>query len=134
MHNLYETLEQLCETVSNELSRATDKLGSGTLSAGDTEYIDKLTHTLKSIKTVMAMMDSEEYSRDSGMYPHTSYARGRSAMRDSRGRYSGRSRYTGGYSMDSGEMVEELRGLMNDATDDRMRLEFQKFISKIENM
>jgi hypothetical protein len=44
------------------------------------------------------------------------------------GRYSSR-----GYSRDQ-EMVSELRELMNDAKDERTRQEFQRFISKIEQM
>ena len=119
------------------------------MSGGDVEYIDKLTHTLKSIKTTMAMIDAEEngYSHDgyyngstnmnrSGRYfpgHGYSYARGRgsNARRDSMGRYS-----RNGYSMDSGnvEIVEQLREIMQDAPDDRTRQEFQKFISKMESM
>ena len=49
------------------------------------------------------------------------------------GRYS-RDGYGGnGYSRDQ-EMISELRELMNDAKDDRTRQEFQRFISKIEQM
>lgn len=60
----------------------------------------------------------------------SSYARGRgrNARRDSRGRYSSE------YSMDSEEMVEQLRELMQDAPDQQTRQEFQKFIQKIEQM
>lgn len=39
----------------------------------------------------------------------------------------------GRYSRDDG-MVEELRMLMQDAPDEHTRKEFQKFISKIEQM
>lgn len=83
----YDELEDmLCE----EIDRITDQknLNNSTL-----EMLDKLTHTLKSIKTIDAM---DEYSEDDG-YSHDSmsYARGRgrSARRDSMGRYSGEGRY-----------------------------------------
>lgn len=139
MHNTYEDLEELCGTVSKELEKANKKL-NGNMSAGDVEYLDKLTHMLKSIKTTMAMIDSEEgYSgyTDGNMGGGTyAYARGRmNAPRDSRGRYSGdySRRYSRGYSRDDG-MIEELRGLMENASDDRTRQEFQKFISRIESM
>lgn len=61
-----------------------------------------------------------------------SYARGRgrNARRDSMGRYSSE----GGYSMAGEDMIEELRDLMQDAPDDQTRMEFQRFISKIEKM
>lgn len=131
MQDLYNTLDELCEKVSKELGKANEKL-TGNMSAGDVEFVDKLTHMLKSIKTTMAMMDSEGYSSDAygnmGGYSRRTYPR-----RDSMGRYSGRG-YSRGYSMDSGEMVEELRTLMNSAPDERTRREFQSFIDRMERM
>lgn len=136
-------LHELCETLSREIGETNTKIrkAGGKLSAGDLEYVDKLTHALKSVKATLAMMDEEGYS---GMYPYSmessyndrgghSYARGRvNARRDSMGRYSGRY-VRDGYSRDGG-MVEELRELMQDAPDERTRQEFQRFISKIESM
>ena len=55
--------------------------------------------------------------------------RGSQANRDSRGRYSSER----GYSRDE-NMIMELRELMQDAPDERTRMEFQKFIQKIEQM
>ena len=63
----YEDLEELCETVGHKIKEANDKvrMSNGDLSGGDVEFLDKLTHMLKSIKTTMAMMDAEEvYSGD----------------------------------------------------------------------
>lgn len=140
----YEDLEELCETVGQKITEANDKIrmSNGDLTGGDIDYVDKLTHTLKSIKTTMAMMDAEGYSHDGGYgmggnygrtsdryYPYYSGARGRNAKRDSMGRYS-RGR---GYSGDD-DMIEQLHELMEQAPDDRTRQEFQKFISKVENM
>lgn len=142
----YEDLEELCETVGHKIQEANDKIrmSNGDLTGGDIDYVDKLAHTLKSIKTIMAMIDAEDdgYSREngsnmggtSGRYYNRSYARGRGsyAKRDSMGRYS-RSRY--GYSgADNEDMIEQLRELMNEAPDDKTRQEFQKFISKVESM
>ena len=128
-------LHEMCETLSHELGEANDKISKsgGKLSGSDLDYVDKLTHALKSIKTTIAMTEAEDggsyadgmQGGSYGMYPH--YARGR-ARRDSMGRYSSR-----GYSRDQ-EMVSELRELMNDAKDERTRQEFQRFISKIEQM
>ena len=132
-------LHEMCETLSIELGEANEKIrqGGGKLSGADLEYIDKLTHALKSIKTTIAMIESEEGSsyndgrgsyRDSyrGSYRDGSYARNRN--RDSRGRYSSR-----GYSRDD-EMLAELRTLMQDAPDERTKKEFEHFISRMENM
>lgn len=139
-------LHQMCETLSRELGEANDKIrkNGGKLSGSDLEYVDKLTHALKSIKTTMAMIEAEgegsyaggSYTGGSyadgygGSYGRMSYARGRggNARRDSMGRYSSR-----GYSRDQ-EMISELRELMEDAPDERTRQEFQRFISKIESM
>ena len=61
-----------------------------------------------------------------------SYARGRgrNAKRDAMGRYSSE----GGYSMAGDEMIDELRDLMQDAPDEQTRMEFQRFIQRIEQM
>ena len=58
MHNLYEDLTDVCEMLSEELKKANDKLaknGNG-MTASDLDYIDKLTHAIKSVKTTKAML------------------------------------------------------------------------------
>ena len=108
-------LHELCDIISDAISEAVSKIrsGGGKLTAGDTAYIDQLTHALKSVKAVIQMDDGY-----SGRYePYRSY------KRDSMGRYSR-----------NGGMVDELRDLMHDAKDERTRQEFQRFINKIETM
>lgn len=140
--DFYNELEQLCNVLERELKTSNEKLESSgnNLTGDDLSYIDKLTHSIKSIKTTMAMMDSEGYSGyggnmggnmggNSGRYYQGNYS-GRGRRRDSMGRYSrSRGRYSG-----NDEMVDQLRELMEDAPDDRTRQEFQKFISKVESM
>ena len=124
MRDIYENLEELCELTGKKLSEATDKLRSaqGRVTQGDMEYLDTLTHMLKSIKTTMAMM------RGGSSYDGRSYdGYGRSYDRDSMGRYSGRMyRDTG--------TINKLRKMMEETDDDRTREEFQKFIEKMEHM
>ena len=136
MHRLYDDLEEICEILADALSKTNEKLNKagGEITAGDLEYVNRLTHAIKSVKTSMAMIDAEENgnSYDDGMGMNSgsyrsSYARGRNARRDSRGRYS-RS-----YSHDSG-MVSELRELMKDAPDEQTRMEMQRMISRMESM
>ena len=133
MHNI-EDLHELCETISREIGEANEKIrkSGGKLSGEDLTYLDKLTHTLKSLKTTIAMMEAED--GESGRYsmPHYgsynyggSYRRGR----DSMGRYTSRR----GYSYDDG-MIEELRSLMESAPDERTKSEFRQFIAKMEKM
>jgi uncharacterized membrane protein len=139
--DLYNDLEEICERLSKELKKANEKLNGREMTAADTAYMDQLLHSLKSVKTVMAMMDSENEddgrSYEGRSYEGRSYrgTSGRSGRRrDAMGRYSGRGYSRDGYSMDSNEMVSELRELMQDAPDDRTRQEFQRFIQKIESM
>lgn len=148
-------LHELCETISREIGESNEKIRSagGKLNAGDVDYIDKLTHALKSIKATIAMMEDEDgyssamhpdvmggsyarrgYSRNGsyrdgngGSY-RNSYARGRmNARRDSMGRYSGN------YSRDDG-MVEELRSLMEDAPNEAIKRDIQRLVDKLEQM
>ncbi len=130
-------LHEMCETLSRELGEANEKVrqGGGSLNGSDLDYIDKLTHAIKSIKTTIAMIEADD--GESGMYPYNynmnrgSYNRGGSyaRRRDSRGRYSSARCYSRG-----DDMVSELRELMNEAPDEKTRQEFQRFIDKIERM
>ena len=102
-------LHELCDTLNEAIRDANEKIrnGGGKLSVSDADYVDRLTHALKSVKAVIAMDDGY-----SGRYP-------RKMMR---------------YSRDEHPMIRELRELMQEAPDDRTRQEFQRFISKIETM
>lgn len=140
MHELYNDLMDMCETLSKELTKVNEKLRkvSGSISASDMDYINKLTHAIKSIKTTIAMMDSE-YSNNGGSYGGSyeggsyeggSYARGRgrNAKRDSMGRYSSER----GYSRN--DMMDNLYEMRDNAPDDRTRQEFERMINKMQSM
>lgn len=134
MQDLYELKEMLCE----ELKKYGKK---GDLTAGSLDVVDKLAHAVKNIDKIIEAYEDEEYS---GAYDYSmergdnrggsyrmggSYARGRgrNARRDSMGRYSGMD----GYSRHE-DMLGELRYLMQNAPDERTKMEFQKFITKME--
>ncbi len=139
---MHKLMEYICDEL-DELERKADK--DGKLSMAEMQYVDMLAHAKKSLLTADAMeeegysmdgsydgnydgMSNRSYARRGGRNTGRSYARGRrNARRDAMGRYSG-----DGYSMDSEEMVEQLRQMMQDAPDDRTRQEFQRFIQKIE--
>lgn len=148
MHELYELKEMLMK----ELEEYGKK---GELTSGSLEVVDKLSHAIKNLcKIIESYEEEEEYSMAMGgsyrggnsyrggqsrrtggemqMRGGNSYARGRgrNARRDSMGRYSSE----GGYSMAGGDMIEELRELMQDAPDNQTRMEFDKFIRKMEQM
>lgn len=125
-------MEELRKTLEKELEKIAAK---GTINETDLAHIDKLTHSIKSIDTIMAMQEAG-YSEDA--YPYydggNSYARGR--RRDSMGRYSrdggysyarrgrdgdGDGRYyEDGYSR-GGSMREQLEMMMRDASNETER-------------
>lgn len=141
MHEMYKLKDMLCE----ELEKITKK---GELSAGSLDAVDKLTHSIKSIDTIIAM---DEYSEDDGMSYEGSYARrggnrgggnrgnsnARGQRRNSMGRYS-RNSYrdsygNGGYSreeeMDNLKM--ELQGLLEEAENEEERKMIRKWIKQV---
>lgn len=103
MSNLYELTEKYCERIEHELEDQLKKVEkSNPVSVSDMEIIDTLWHSLKSIKTVAAMLESENESGYSGRYrdgmsrdPRINYGysgndyNSRNRNRDSMGRYSG---------------------------------------------
>ena len=145
-----DDLEELCEKITEEISEANKKLEKtgGKMTAGDLEYIDKLTHALKSIKTTLAMAEyDDEYS---GEYSGARNGRGRgsNARRDSMGRYSREMRggnsyayeggnYSGrgyGYSRDDArsEMMDQLHDLEMSAQDEKTRRMVREWIRQAE--
>lgn len=111
-----ETLHELCDTVSDTLAEVNDKIqkSDGKLTAGDVDYVDKLTHTLKSLKTTIAMIEKHNYS---GRY----WDGGMERKRDSMGRYS----------RDEAKdaFIEEIEEIMDKAPDERIRKKLEHLIS-----
>ena len=120
MKTYHDLKDMLCE----ELDEITRK---GELTAGSLDTVDKLTHSIKSLETIIAMNEAQD--GESGYYPYM----GRSYQRrDMRGRYSRDNR---GYSRDDARdsMIHDLRELMQDAPDEHTRKRFQSFIRELEN-
>lgn len=155
MDAVYDLKDMLCEELEEYGKK--DKLDVGGL-----EIVDKLAHTIKNLDKIIETYEEDGYSeayydgsyegtgnmgggsyegsyerggsrrgsyaRERGGSRRGSYAmargRGRNARRDSMGRYS----------RDGKMMAQELRELMEDAPDERIRMELQKVIQKVENM
>lgn len=124
-------MEELKDMLCDELE---DITAQGKINAGDLDAIDKLTHSIKSIDTIMAM---DEYSNDDGyMMNRNSYARGdgrggaRGGNRGGRG-YSRRGYSRNGYSYGKEEMIGELQDLMEDAETDQEREAIRRCISQM---
>lgn len=105
-------LEALCDIISEQIADLSRKIRNNGMSGGDLDNLDKLTHTLKSIKAVLAMENDGYSSRDHGSY--------RGSRRDSMGRYS------------RNDLADRMRELMNDAPDERTRLDMQRMIDKLD--
>lgn len=152
-------MDKLIKYVCDELDKIEQMAASGKLSFSDIEYADKLVHLKKNLLKTDEMMEEysgegrgydsfrgEMYSRRGNSYDgrggrgssFDNRGRGSNAQRDSRGRYSSADNYSrylrDDYSMDAGEIVEDLRELMNQAPDDRMRQEIKKIMNKAEEM
>lgn len=145
MHKLYELKEKLM----NELEYYAD---NGKFSKDDVEAIKYTASAIDHICNIVERADDEysgmmmDGSYEGGSYRGGSYeggsyarggrggrsyarGRGRYARRDSMGRYSSE-----GYSRASEGIVMELRELMDDAPDDRIRQEIQSLIHNVEKM
>ena len=147
MDNLTKDLHELCETLARSIAAANEKIRSagGKLSTGDVDYVDKLVHAVKSVKSIVKMMEEAEMM-DDGDYSERMYSRGydRGSYRGSyndggpygRGRMNARRDAMGRYSRDDGysrggNTVDELREIMRDLPDDA-RQQMQDIVRKLE--
>lgn len=157
MHKIKEKLMEELYEVEEKMKKAS----GGKISAGDLEYIHKLTDTIKNIDKIEMLEDggyseATDFMGEGRMYGTSyeggsSYARGRgrNAKRDSMGRYSrdgGYSEYGSnrggnmrggrdGYSRDGAkeDMIEKAEEMMEMAQTEHERRAIKEFIKKLEN-
>ena len=148
--DLIKEIRDMKETIGRELAEANQQIkkSGGDLNSADIDMIDKLAHSIKSLVTTCAMLESEEgYSED---YMPMEYGGGYTARRgysregrENRGGYSGNygsyarggSRYSrenrNGYSrMD---WNEHLRMMMDEAPDEATRMDIKKLMDRMAN-
>lgn len=121
MDGLYKLKDMLCEELE-------DYGKKGELSAGALEIVDKLSHALKSISTVIVMEESG-YSETYPVYQDSSYNRRssyRGGHRDRMGRYSREDGYSGAME----DMVDQLEEMKQTAPDPETKKEIQRLIQK----
>ena len=126
METLYRLKDMLCDELE-EYGK------TGEITAGTLDVIDKLSHALKSISTIIAMEDADGYSGTEPVYDGRNYMRGRSYRRERRnamGRYS----RDGGYSGAVEDMIDQLREMVHTAPDQQTKDEIQRLISKFSKM
>jgi hypothetical protein len=157
VYDLYDDLENMCHILSEELAKTNEEINRmGGVSKAGLDYVDKLTHALKSVITTKAMIgadDRRSFAGDGGngggngggqtsmsfRRGERSYAPGRGGTHGGSSSYN-RSSYWGPYydrfsSYKGGEeMIEELRELEREAPNKEIREEFRSFIDRLENM
>lgn len=151
---LYDLREMVCAEIEKTAKK--EKISS----TSELDLIDKLTHSLKSIDTIIAMQEAQDYADG---YSERGYSeargRGRNARRDRYGQYSrddGHSyhdgyseRYDGrdysrddgysrdggsyrGYSNAGGDMMEKMRRMMEQAGSEEERKAIRKIMGEME--
>lgn len=138
-----KSYEKIKEMLCEELETIAKK---GELTAGSLDTVDKLTHAIKSIETIIAMNEynddgysnrgsyesrngssgARRYTRDGSMDGGNSYARYGNVRRDSMGRYS--------RDEANDEIISRLHDIMNDTPNEQAKQEIRKLINKMENM
>ncbi len=124
----------LCDFIKDELKELDRKAANGKLSGQEIEYADKLAHMKKSILTVEAMENPEEYWDDNTNYnsdysrAYSARGRGRNARRDSMGRYAASRMYR------DDAMLAELHDLMDKAPNEKVKRKYSEFISEVQDM
>ena len=122
-----KSYEKIKEMLCEELEKKNKK---GELTAGSLDTVDKLTHAIKSLETIIAMNKySEDGYSNRGSYESrngNSYARYGNVRRDSMGRYS--------RDEANEEIINRLHEVMNDAPNEQTKQEIRKLINKMEQM
>lgn len=128
--DLMKDLEELKGFVGREIEKANNRIrqNNGGITTGDLDIINKLTHSMKSLVTICAMLEDEE----DGGYSGRGYAYRRGERRDGyggRGGYMAREHRDGGYSRT--DIREHLNDMMNDAPDENTRMEIRRVIERM---
>ena len=116
MHRLEELLEGYCERTEKELRDLYSKISKNEtmLPPQDLDSMDKLLHSLKSIKTVMAMLD---YSDEDGGYAS---------------KYKGYTKRSTPHYSESRDSIRVLESLMSRARTDSEAMAIQDAINRLE--
>ena len=138
MNAIYDLRDMLCDELEQVMTKSTNM---------NLDQIDKLTHALKSVETIIAMkeggysttVNSNRYYDDNSYYGGNSYRNGRNggmrynenynSYRMSNGRNSGYSRHDG-----KEDMIANLHDMLNDATSAKEKDAIHQCIEKLQNM
>ena len=134
MDAFYDLKDMLCKELE-------DLVQKGELSAGSLDAIDKITHSIKSLVTIIAMEEGgysndgsyDGYNGGNGGMNGGSYNRGYSGRRgrDSMGRYTSGRRYSRDEAKD--EVMRHLEKAMNGASGEQRKI-IQDAVDELKNM
>ena len=119
MHQTRELLEKYCDRITKELQDLHKKIDkSETLAPADLESMNKLLHSMKSVKTILVMpeYDTDEDDGYSGRYMPNTNTRRYSGNRYNNDGYSGKRSYS--RDSEKSDMIRKLENMM-----DRVRTE-----------
>ena len=137
MNKAKELLEKYCERIEKELGDLYKNIEkSDTMPPATLEVMDKLLHSMKSVKTTLAMI---EYDRDDDGYSGKYYSYDRHYPQNG---YSGRSddysgrRMSRGYSRDSEkhDMIRKLEDMMARVRTDEEAMAIQDTLDVLNRM
>ena len=134
MHNV-ELLERLCDRIEKELDEQYHKIEKASqISPSDLEITDTLLHALKSLKTVMAMEESD--SRYSGGYSGARYRNEYYSHYPSVNDYSGSRDSMGRYSRDDekSDVIARLEGMMRNVHNESDALSIKDAINAVNRI
>lgn len=138
MNALYTLRDMLCGELENVVSNSQGNI--------PLDIIDKITHSLKSVETIIAMKEKNSYdnngyntrSYNNGSYANNSYRNNsyRNNNYANNGSYMGGNGYRSNrsYADSKEEMMGELHEMMNEAKSEQERQAFQQFINQLQNM
>lgn len=145
MHELMKILEESCEFAHEELKELMKKLKSAnTVNPSDIQMFDYLTHSIKSIKTVMSMIEYDD--RGDSQYSGSRYYKASHMPMYSGDNYSRDNYSRDGYSMEnySGRMysrdgeksnaVRSLEGMMRNARNEQDAMLIRDAINSINRI
>lgn len=140
-----ELRDFLCDSLDDIVKKV--KKDDAKLQPNDYQLIDFVTHSIKSIDTILAMEDyTDEYEDYSRSQSYSARGRGRNARRDNRGRYAANNNYRrnesyrgrsyGYYGDDDTKevMLDHIEGMLDEAKDDRQKQMIMSFKSQIESL
>lgn len=129
MNALYNLRDMLCGELENIVSNSQGNV--------PLDIVDKVTHSLKSIETIIAMKEGSNNYNNNNSYGYRNYNSygGNNSYAGNYGRRNYNNNYMNrSYGDSKEEMMTELHEMMNNAKSEQERQAFQQFINQMQTM